>query len=355
MSFEMKEGGEAPGEFYTPDPHTDLRLGEEALLHLHATKDWADTLKHVSRLGRACVLTVHDLRVVSGGCIFPGSCNAWQRGCGGACPLGFQNTEQTAAEIRDAVADSAAVFITPSAFAAAFVREVYPDHGVHIIPNGVDVPKKPLAKRKAKEVMGIDPASKVLLFCAHGGVKAGPKAGDRWERIWQDIEGRVPGVSCYMVGGKSYERRGHLHILPYLEQGRLKKLMAAADVLAYPTFADNHPLVVLEAMSEGCVPVSFPVGGISEQIIHGVTGILREDACMEKLVESLVFLLQDDVFRRRASIKAHERAARYFHEHRMLEAHEKLYKRVIGISKEKAAAHQHTRSVDSAIARRSPH
>ena len=38
---------------------------------------------------------------------------------------------------------------------------------------------------------------------------------------------------------------------PYVERERLALLMAAADVLLYPTLADNHPLVVLEAQAQG--------------------------------------------------------------------------------------------------------
>ncbi len=67
----------------------------------------------------------------------------------------------------------------------------------------------------------------------------------------------------------------------YLDDEQDKAVaFSAADLLIFPTRADNMPLVILEAMACGTPAVSFDVGGVREMVRKGETGLLAraEDA-----------------------------------------------------------------------------
>lgn len=80
-----------------------------------------------------------------------------------------------------------------------------------------------------------------------------------------------------MLGGDTAGRQGDLLLWPYLDRARIELVLAAADVLAYPSLADNHPLLVLEAMARATPVVASAVGGIPEQLEGGRTGLLAKD------------------------------------------------------------------------------
>jgi glycosyltransferase involved in cell wall biosynthesis len=62
-------------------------------------------------------------------------------------------------------------------------------------------------------------------------------------------------------------RLGYVH-----EQSRLARLLAAGDLLIYPSKADNLPNVLVEAISCGVPCVTFDVGGCGEIIRDGISG-----------------------------------------------------------------------------------
>jgi glycosyltransferase involved in cell wall biosynthesis len=64
----------------------------------------------------------------------------------------------------------------------------------------------------------------------------------------------------------------------YVEsEERKAQLFSAADFFAFPTRADNLPLVIQEALACGCPVVTVPVGGVPEMVRHGVTGRVAAD------------------------------------------------------------------------------
>src|SRR5262249_52687662 len=83
---------------------------------------------------------------------------------------------------------------------------------------------------------------------------------------------------------------------------------SAADVFVAPTLADNLPYTVLEAMGCGTPVVASAVGGVSEQVDHGVSGYLVPPGRSDLLGEALVSLLRDrnqrDAFARESRAKA---------------------------------------------------
>jgi len=58
------------------------------------------------------------------------------------------------------------------------------------------------------------------------------------------------------------------------------ELMQQADALCLPSLYEGLPIVVLEAMAVGCVPLCAPVGGIVNIVHDGENGLLSRDSSL---------------------------------------------------------------------------
>lgn len=67
----------------------------------------------------------------------------------------------------------------------------------------------------------------------------------------------------------------------------LEKIYACADVLVLTSSREGFPLVVMEAMAHGVVPVCTAVGGIPSHVRHEINGLLLEDGPEDRVVEQL--------------------------------------------------------------------
>ncbi len=77
----------------------------------------------------------------------------------------------------------------------------------------------------------------------------------------------------------------------------LAGIYGGADILVLTSEREGFPLVIMEAMAHGVVPVCTDVGGISAHIRHGVNGLLLENGAEEGIVRGMavaVKLLADD-------------------------------------------------------------
>jgi glycosyltransferase involved in cell wall biosynthesis len=69
------------------------------------------------------------------------------------------------------------------------------------------------------------------------------------------------------------------------------RLYAEADVLLITSSREGFPLVVMEAMARGVVPVCTRVGGIDRHVLHGINGFLVENGEEGKIVDDVVAAL----------------------------------------------------------------
>lgn len=65
-----------------------------------------------------------------------------------------------------------------------------------------------------------------------------------------------------------------------------------ADLLLLTSEREGFPLVIMEAMAHGVVPVTTAVGGIPEQVTDGLTGWLIEDGPEEQIVARMCTVIE---------------------------------------------------------------
>ena len=264
-----------------------------ALFHLHTTKDWPAACTALAQRQASSefrtIVTLHDLSFFTGGCPNPLDCTGLSEGCVEACPQGYKNAPAVQACRIDALRKLNPALAAPSNWLARQVKRALPCVSCRLIPNGVE--DNPLSKARAREMLGVAQEALVVLFVAHGGVLSGLKGAGQWKAIWGSLKAKVPNALGFMVGGEKERREADLIEWPYVGHGHLQILMAAANLLVYPSLADNHPLVVLEAMSASTAVCAYGVGGIPEQVRDGETGVLVAPQAEESLVQACAEVL----------------------------------------------------------------
>jgi glycosyltransferase involved in cell wall biosynthesis len=78
----------------------------------------------------------------------------------------------------------------------------------------------------------------------------------------------------------------------------LMALFARADLFVFPTLGDVLPLAIMEAMASSLPIVTTNVGAITEQITHGVTGLLVPPGDVNSLAEAALGLVKNPELRR---------------------------------------------------------
>jgi glycosyltransferase involved in cell wall biosynthesis len=82
-----------------------------------------------------------------------------------------------------------------------------------------------------------------------------------------------------------------------IDHSEMPEVMACADVYVRPGFTEGMPMAVIEALACGKAVIAADVGGTSEIIIHGKTGLLINPKDLNATVRFLVDLSKDEGFR----------------------------------------------------------
>jgi len=107
---------------------------------------------------------------------------------------------------------------------------------------------------------------------------------------------------------------GSVRFVPYVPYNEVPDWLLGADVLAVPSVRrEAFGLVNVEAMAAGIPVVASRIGGISEVVQDGVTGLLAEPASLTAdLLAKLDYLLSNDQLRLEMGRRSREKAEAYF-------------------------------------------
>lgn len=113
------------------------------------------------------------------------------------------------------------------------------------------------------------------------------------------------------------------------ERDVLPELLAPADVFALSSSSESFGLSALEAMSCGTPVVATDVGGVSEVVEHGITGLLSPVDDLEAFATNLASLLFSPGAAAKMGAAARESAVRRFGRSAIVAQYEALYLRVL--------------------------
>ena len=84
-----------------------------------------------------------------------------------------------------------------------------------------------------------------------------------------------------------------------------------ASVLVLPSFQENAPMVIQQAMAAGLPVVASAVGGVPHMIRQGQAGRLVEPGDVEELAQAIIASLTDKSFRTRVARRARDLSQRF--------------------------------------------
>ena len=171
------------------------------------------------------------------------------------------------------------VLVTPSYWLKDKITAEYPNKRIEVIHNGTDTKVfTPTDKTEARKTLNLPINKKIILFVANGGkenIEKGAYYLEIIKNLYKDI------LFIELGGEKNYIK----------DEKELALYYSAADILLFPSLAENLPLSILEAMSCGTPVVAFKIGGIPEIIDHKKNGYIAEYKNLEDIVKGIDFVL----------------------------------------------------------------
>jgi glycosyltransferase involved in cell wall biosynthesis len=117
--------------------------------------------------------------------------------------------------------------------------------------------------------------------------------------------------------------------LGFISNHELPWLYKLSSQFVLPSYYENLPISLLEAMSMRVPCIAADVGAVNEIIGHGESGLLFEAGDLETLVGQMRLLLENEGERQRLAEAGFERVLAEFTSTRMAERHRQFYERVL--------------------------
>jgi glycosyltransferase involved in cell wall biosynthesis len=108
------------------------------------------------------------------------------------------------------------------------------------------------------------------------------------------------------------------------------EILAQTDVFVLASKAETLPISILEAMPAGLPVIASDVGGVSEEVLNGKTGLLVPPGSVEELSRALRRLLSDKVLRMMMGRAGRRRFEEMFLADTMIEHTQAAYRQVLG-------------------------
>ena len=290
------------------------------------------------------MLTLHDAWLLSGNCAHSFGCERWKTGCG-KCPdisiypgLKVDSTHLNWKRRKDIFDHSKLYVATPCQWLMDKVKESILAPAMiegRVIPNGVDVQVfHPGDRQKARMRLGLPLDQPILLFVANG-IKKNPFKDYETLRVAIALIGEMSTQPIHFValGERGETEQLGQATVHYIDRTTNLELVAsysqAADIYVHASKAETFPNTILEAMACALPVVASNVGGISEQVVGGETGLLVEPLNPDQLAQASLRLLEDPALRQQMGAAGLERVKNLFTLDRQAKQYQDWYEEIV--------------------------
>jgi glycosyltransferase involved in cell wall biosynthesis len=281
------------------------------IVNLHWTEDFLSpvSLNYLFAQNKPVVWTLHDQKPFTGGCHYSAGCKNYQDLCRNCPQLQDDPFGLPTAVLKDKMElfnGSDITVVTPSLWLANEAREssLFKFNRIEVIPNAIESDiYYPVEKKAAKNRIGIDSDTVTIMFGT---------SDSREER--KGLKHLISALS-YCIKDKEFKKLADankvmiicvgkmdasikelsipLVNMGYIEDdGDMARIYNASDMFVLPSFEDNLPNTMLEALACGTPVISFDIGGMPDVIVDDVNGKLvsfKDDVQLSRVILDLVF------------------------------------------------------------------
>lgn len=282
-----------------PYPGADLvqhrLLAAADIIHLH-WPTWGITPNTIATWldeGRSVFWTLHDYWPMTGGCHYPSGCEQYRTACM-KCPQLQDDRGLVAngfAEKLLSYQDRGSLHIvTPSEWMAGIARKsaIFRDRPITVVRNPIELDIfAPLQDRQdMRRAFGVKREDLLIVFGSHDLVEYRKGVRFLLEAIAEltatgELSSVLPDGARVHVAtlGQSADALELSGALP-INFGQidsdavLADVLGIADVTCVPSLEDNYPNVIVESLACGTPCIVTPVGGLTELVRDGHTGVV---------------------------------------------------------------------------------
>ena len=200
-----------------------------------------------------------------------------------------------------------------------------------LIYNGIDTDIfSPKNKDESREKLGLPKDKKIVLFISNNGVKTDFKGGGHFLKISKELLNDKSALFLCLGGNENESIDNIDFVKKTADENTLALYFSAADILLYPSLADNFPLVILEAMSCGLPIVTFGTGGIKEVVTNKVNGYVAKYNVTEDLLVGVNYILNlNTKDLEKISTESRDKIINHFSLNKMVNEYIELYKSLL--------------------------
>lgn len=295
------------------------------------------------KIDRPIVWRLPDMWALTGGCHYPGDCDAFTDACG-SCPKLDSDRHHDVAWLthrrkRRSWEDADITVVATSSWLAAQTERsaVLGDARTEIIPNGLDLSVfKPADSSVGRDRFNLPTDHRIVLFGAGNPLGNQRKGFDLLESALRNLADGAEREDLHLVvfGTTDPEEApdvdiettcaGFLH-----DPESLSLLYASADVMVVPSRYEGFGQTVSEALACGTPVVAFDATGPRDIVEHRETGYLAEPYDPSSLAEGIEWVLADTERRAVLSAAAREKAERAYDIETVARQYLELYRDVV--------------------------
>jgi glycosyltransferase involved in cell wall biosynthesis len=202
-----------------------------------------------------------------------------------------------------------------------------PDNRIHIIPNGIPFEKfskSAVTREEVRKELGIP--TDMLVVGIIGRMSPG-KGHEEFLRAAAQLKSRYEhSVLFAVIGGPSYREEQYAESLLKLSEGLglgnfirfigfrsdIPRILAAIDILAFPSHEESFGITVVEAMAMEVPVVASGNAGVVDIVVDNETGISIPPKSFMALADGIERLIKNPELRIHFGIAGRKRAEIYF-------------------------------------------
>ena len=314
------------------------------IVHLHWIAGGFIRIEQLAKIKKPIIWSLHDMWAFTGGCHIDGGCGKYQEHCS-TCPvLGsqkendlsrriFNRKKKTFAKISQLTINGLSRWLADCAQSSSLFR----GSNVVNLPNPIDCNTyRPLPKGQAKQILGLSPQKRHILFGAMSSTKDKNKGFFELTQALQQLKNEKveltifgsnkPAAPPYFPFPARY--LGQLH-----DDISLRILYSAADVMIVPSKQENLSNAIMESLACGTPVVGFDIGGNKDMIDHQKNGYLATAYSSNDLARGIDWVLDDQERHLQLCKNARQKILSSFDEHIVIPKYITLYESILKESK----------------------